>query len=63
MNLWPRFRSWLRATLWRSRSDAEMNYELRFHMEAYADDLVRKGIDPREAARRARIEFGGHEQL
>lgn len=61
MNLWPRFRSWLRATLWRARSDAEMNDELRFHMEAYADDLVRKGIDRRKAARRARIEFGAVE--
>ncbi|HXQ97901.1 MAG TPA: ABC transporter permease [Candidatus Limnocylindrales bacterium] len=59
MNLWPRFRSWLRATVWRSRTDAEMGEELRFHMEAYADDLVRKGVDRQEAVRRARIEFGG----
>ena len=35
--------------------------ELRFHMEQYAADLVRSGVPPEEAARRARIEFGGVE--
>jgi len=35
-----------------------MTEELRFHIEQYADDLVRSGVPPREAARRARIEFG-----
>src|ERR1022692_1970917 len=35
-----------------------MTEELRFHIEQYTDDLVRSGVPPREAARRARIEFG-----
>ena len=53
--------SWLRATVRRSRVESEMDAELRFHMEAYAEDLVRGGV-PREAAlRRARLEFGGIE--
>ncbi len=43
-----------------SRRDFErgMTEELRFHIEQYTDDLVRSGVPPREAARRARIEFG-----
>src|SRR6202795_711534 len=38
-----------------------MDAELRFHMEAYAEDLVRSGIPRQEALRRARLEFGGIE--
>ncbi len=44
----------------RSRGDFEqgMNEELRFHISQYAEDLVRSGVAPREAERRARMEFG-----
>jgi predicted permease len=35
-----------------------MSAEMRFHMDAYADDLVRAGLTPDDARRRARIEFG-----
>ena len=38
-----------------------MDAELRFHMEAYAEDLVRGGVAREEAIRRARLEFGGIE--
>ncbi|MFY9804895.1 MAG: ABC transporter permease [Candidatus Acidiferrales bacterium] len=51
-------RSWLRATVRRSRMDGEMDAELQFHLEAYADDLVRSGVPREEALRRARLEFG-----
>ena len=61
MTLWSRIRSWLRATVQRSRVESEMDAELRFHMEAYADDLVRSGVAREEALRRARLEFGGIE--
>jgi predicted permease len=37
----------------------EMDAELRFHIESYAEDLVRGGIARQEAMRRARLEFGG----
>ncbi len=57
-----RFTSWLRAILHRSRIENDMDAELRFHIEAYAEDLVRTGIPRPEALRRARIEFGGIEQ-
>ncbi len=59
MTLWNRFRSWLRAILRRSRMESEMDAELRFHIEAFAEDLVRSGVPRQEALRRARLEFGG----
>jgi len=44
----------------KSRRDFEqgMTEELRFHIEQYTDDLLRSGVSPQEAARRARIDFG-----
>src|SRR5437016_1684833 len=62
MRVRSRVRSWLRAMLRRSRMESEMDAELRFHMEAYAEDLVRSGVPRQEAYRRARIEFGGMER-
>ncbi len=45
----------------RSRDEFEqgMAEELHFHIDQYTADLVRSGVSPQEAARRARIEFGG----
>jgi putative ABC transport system permease protein len=62
MTLLVRLRSWLRATLRRARTERDMDAELRFHIEAYAEDLVRTGVACEEALRRARVEFGGLEQ-
>ena len=62
MRLWTRVGSWVRAVLRRSRMESEMDAELRFHIEAYAEDLVRNGVPRAEAMRRARIEFGGIER-
>jgi hypothetical protein len=62
MIMWNRKRSWLLATVHRSRSESEMDAELHFHIEAYTEDLVRMGIRREEAIRRARIEFGGIER-
>jgi hypothetical protein len=39
-----------------------MRAELRFHIEAYAEDLMRSGLPRSEAMRRARVEFAGIEQ-
>ena len=63
MTLWSRLSSWWNATLRRSRMESEMDAELRFHMEARAEDLMRGGITREEATRRARIEFGGIERV
>ncbi|HXE36302.1 MAG TPA: ABC transporter permease [Verrucomicrobiae bacterium] len=57
-----RFRSWLLAVLRRTRMESEMDAELRFHIEAFAEDLVRSGVPRAEALRLARIEFGGIER-
>src|SRR5229473_5102420 len=62
MTIWSRVRSWLRAMLRRSRMESEMDMELRFHIEAFAEDLVRSGAPRQEALRRARVEFGGFER-
>ncbi|HYL83466.1 MAG TPA: ABC transporter permease [Candidatus Angelobacter sp.] len=62
MTAWNRFRSWVLAILGRARMESEMDAELRFHMEAHAEDLMRSGMPREEAARQARIEFGGVER-
>lgn len=62
MRIWSRIRSWARAMMRRSRMEREMDEELRFHMEAFAQDLMRSGVTREEALRRARIEFGGVER-
>lgn len=62
MTTWSRLRSWMQAILRRSRMENEMDAELCFHIEAFAEDLVRGGITREEALRRARIEFGGIER-
>src|SRR5580700_9812302 len=63
MTLWSRLRSWAQTTLRRSRMESEMDAELRFHIQAFADDLVRGGVLRPEALRRARLEFGGVERV
>src|SRR5438309_10031937 len=62
MTLWSRLRSWVQTMLRRSRMESEMDAELRFHIEAFAEDLVRGGLSRQEAVRRARVAFGGIER-
>src|SRR5215472_7505016 len=62
MRLLSRIRSWARAMVRRSRMEREMDAELRFHIEAFVGDLVRRGVPGEQALRRARIEFGGVER-
>jgi len=49
----------LRPLLRRRDFEDEMAEEMRFHIEQYTNDLVSSGMPPEEAARRARKEFGG----
>jgi putative ABC transport system permease protein len=60
---WSRIRSWMQANLWRSRMESEMDAEMRFHVEAYAQDVMRSGVPREEAMRRAKLEFGGAERV
>src|SRR5689334_25087743 len=53
MTMWSRIRSWLRAIARRSRMENEIDAELRFHIEAFAEDLVRSGVPSDEALRPA----------
>ncbi len=53
---------WLRRLFGRDRFERELSDELKFHLDARAEDLERRGVAPDEARRRARLEFGGLEQ-
>jgi predicted permease len=61
MTMWARLRSWTAAMLGRSRMERDMNEEMRFHIEAYAAELMQRGVPQQEALRQARLEFGGME--
>src|SRR6185295_17806952 len=56
-------RSFITALVRRDRVEDAMTDEMRFHLEAYADDLVAAGLSRAEARRRARLEFGGVERV
>ncbi len=47
----------------RDRFEDAMAEEMRFHVERHTEDLVLSGVPPAEAARRARQEFGGLDNL
>ncbi|MGA8103189.1 MAG: ABC transporter permease [Candidatus Acidiferrales bacterium] len=60
---WARLRSWASATLRRSQMESEMDAEVRFHVQTYSEELIRGGVPPEEAQRRAALEFGGAEKI
>lgn len=62
MTEWSRLRSWARSTWFRPRMESEMDSELRFHVQAHAEDLMRGGMPREEAMRRARMAFGAMER-
>jgi predicted permease len=51
--------SYVRALARRRRIDAELEDELRFHLEREAERNMQRGMPPAEARRIARAEFGG----
>jgi predicted permease len=55
---WSRLKSWIRSVSRGRRLEADMEAEIRFHLEARAADLVREGLGPSEATRQAGLEFG-----
>ena len=54
--------SWLRLRR-RDRLEGELDRELRDHVERQVADHVRAGVPEAEARRRARLEFGGLDQI
>jgi len=63
MTLWNRIHSTLRPIVWRSQMESEMDAEMRFHIEALAEEFMRSGMPREKALRKARIEFGGVERI
>src|SRR5208282_5009809 len=55
--------SWWKSLFPKRASDAQMNSELRFHIDELTDENIAAGMAPNEARRKAILEFGGHEQL
>jgi len=53
----------LRALFRRSAVERELDEELRFHVQHAIEKQVAAGVPREEAARRARLEFGGVEQV
>ncbi|MPY89401.1 MAG: hypothetical protein GEU99_15920 [Luteitalea sp.] len=54
---------WWRRFLKRRRLERDLDAELRFHVEQQVADLTRTGLTESEARRRARLTFGGLEQI
>ena len=46
-----------------TQDDGSVDAELRLHLEMEAEDLVRQGVSPDEARRRAALAFGGLERF
>ena len=44
-----RLRSWLKWMMKLPRLENELDTEVRFHLESYAEDLVRSGLPKQEA--------------
>src|SRR5215471_684260 len=58
-DIWIRTRSLFR----RNKVESELEAELGFHLEAQINKYMRSGLTREEAQRRARLEFGGLEQV
>ena len=61
--MFSRLRSFLIAWTRRERFEDSLDEEVRFHLSAYAEDLMRSGVPRRAAQRRARIHFGSVESM
>jgi putative ABC transport system permease protein len=55
--------SWWKSLLRKGVLDAQLDRELRFHIEKLTNDNVAAGMTPEEARRQAALEFGGREQI
>jgi predicted permease len=53
----------LRALFRRNAMEAELDEELRYHLDRQAEKYTQAGLSPEAAARRARIDLGGTEQI
>src|SRR5271154_5242904 len=63
MPLLVKARSFLRNLFFTRRVDADLDQEVRSHLEMLVEEKIRAGMTPAEAQRAARIELGGVEQV
>jgi predicted permease len=47
----------------KNKAEQQLNGELRYHFERLVRESIAAGMEPAEARRRARLEFGGMEQI
>jgi hypothetical protein len=55
--------TWWNSLFRKNVRDAQLDSELRFHIEELADANIAAGMSPQEARRQAQLEFGGREQI
>lgn len=55
--------SWRKPFLRKRASGTQLDSELRFHIDELTEANIAEGMPPEEARRRARLEFGGQEQV
>jgi predicted permease len=54
---------WYQRLFRRARTERQLDAELRLHLEKQVADYIATGLTPEEAHRRARLEFGGLDQV
>src|SRR5467141_1859083 len=55
--------SWWKSLFQKRALEAQLDSELRFHIEKLTNDYIADGMAPEEARRKAVLEFGGREQI
>src|SRR6266481_8150953 len=55
--------NWLRRLFHKSRSESQLDKELRFHLEQQIADNISAGLSAEEARCRAQQDFGGLERV
>ena len=63
MSVLARLRSFPTTAIHRKRYEDALDNEIRFHLDAYAADLVRSGLPAWEARRQAFLRFGSPEHM
>ncbi len=58
MSLFATLRCWWRVVVDRARTQDDVEAEFQFHIDAYAQDLIRRGLPQAEARRKAIAELG-----
>src|SRR6266446_10149794 len=55
--------NWWKSLFRKGVLDAQLDTELRFHIEKLVNDYIAEGMGPEKARRQAVVEFGGREQI